>query len=209
MYTNPRASFSKREQRRRRPFQSPEQAFDFGAPLVPLPGVFLKDAPGLERRHHQLEPPLPRPLTGLVAYIRPAHQLRAASVAGLPGARADYGPRARHAPGQATASTSPPVRVSAAPRWILVVHPRRTRRWPGDRFFERSPPVGMHLHAEAVYGNRLQLEPYELFFPEVFHSPVEESVLRPAIEPRRSSPPLAALLGDLQVGAEHVHVRDM
>ena len=69
----------------------------------------------------------------------------------------------------------------------------------------------------AVQRHRLEPDAQELFALQVSKDPVEHPILGPAIhpgvdgvpvaEPLRYAPPLAALLGDIQDGIEHLPVR--
>ena len=84
----------------------------------------------------------------------------------------------------------------------------------GAVFFSRPGPVGMHLDDRAVQGDRLELDSHDLFALQVF----EDAVLGPAIHPGVDGmpfakppwqpAPLAAMLGDIQDGIEHLQIRE-
>ena len=76
----------------------------------------------------------------------------------------------------------------------------------------------MDLDAGAVERDRLKLDAHDLFALQVFEYPIEDPVLGPAIhagidrvpsaEATRQAPPLAAMLGDIQDGVEHLEIRN-
>ena len=83
-----------------------------------------------------------------------------------------------------------------------------TSRWLGDRLFERSRPIRVHLHPPPNEVRTLQF---------CKHS-VQHTDLRPAIHPRvygvpapeggRQSTPLAPLFGHVQDGISHREVTE-
>ena len=82
-------------------------------------------------------------------------------------------------------------------------NPRVTSRWLGDRLFERSRPIRVHLHFRAVERHHLHSHPNEVRTLQFCKHSVQHTGLRPAIHPRvdgvpvperrRQSTPLASL----------------
>ena len=75
----------------------------------------------------------------------------------------------------------------------------------------------MDLDDRAVHRHDFQLETDDPLPLQLLEHPVEHAVLRPAVhpgingvpvaEPRRQTPPLAAVLGHIQNSVEHIQIR--
>lgn len=108
------------------------------------------------------------------------------------------------------------VRASAATRWILVFQPPRDLPIACGPFFGRTRTVRMHLDAGGVQRHSFELDLHDLRALQLLKGTVEHAQLGPAVHARvdgvpvaetlGQATPLAAVLGDVQDGVEHLQI---